>query len=231
MSQPRFAVYFTPAPESALARFGAAALGYDCATGEAMPLAALPGIDPASAVKAAVEPARYGFHGTLVAPFQLAAGCSAIDLEAMLEGFAAGRAAVSLGRLEVASIGRFVALVPAGPQDEACRLAADCLFAFDGLRAPLSASERERRLAAKLSSRQIELLDRWGYPYVLSEFRFHMTLTGPLPSDERQRFHAAFAEAFAPLAPEPVTVDAVSLLRQDERASRFRVVARAPLRG
>jgi Protein of unknown function (DUF1045) len=58
-----------------------------------------------------------------------------------------------------------------------------------------------------------------------------MTLTGPLPAGDRAPWQAALAAAFAPLADEPVEVDAVSLLRQDDRASRFRVIARRPLEG
>ena len=39
------------------------------------------------------------------------------------------------------------------------------------------------RAAARngLSPRQDELLKRWGYPYVLEEWRFHLTLTGRMP--------------------------------------------------
>ncbi len=231
MSQARFAVYFTPAPGSALAGFGAAALGYDCEAAKDVPHLALAGIDPADAARVAVEPARYGFHGTLVAPFELAGERSADELTAALEGFVANRAAFSLGRLKVDRIGRFIALVPAGPQDEVARLAADCLAAFDPFRAPLPRRDRARRLAAGLTPRQIELLDRWGYPYVLCEFRFHMTLTGPLPAGERERFRIALAAAFAPLADRPVEIDALSLVRQDDRAARFGVIKRAMLAG
>ncbi|RYF67274.1 MAG: DUF1045 domain-containing protein, partial [Comamonadaceae bacterium] len=31
-----------------------------------------------------------------------------------------------------------------------------------------------------LSARQDELMQLWGYPFVLEEFRFHMTITGRL---------------------------------------------------
>jgi hypothetical protein len=58
-----------------------------------------------------------------------------------------------------------------------------------------------------------------------------MTLTGRLPADERATWQAALAAAFAPLADEPVAVDAVSLLRQDDRGARFRVMARRPFKG
>ena len=41
-------------------------------------------------------------------------------------------------------------------------------------------AELARRRAGGLTPRQDELLQRWGYPFVLEEFRFHMSLTGPL---------------------------------------------------
>jgi len=230
-SQPRFALYFTPAPGSALARFGSAILGYDCDTGVGVPRRALDGFDDAEASRVTAEPARYGFHGTLMAPFELARGRSEDELGAALAAFAARRAPAALGPLKIATIGGFIALVPAGAQDDVRALANDCVTAFDGFRAPMSPRDRERRLASRLSRRQIELLDRWGYPYVFTEFRFHMTLTGRLPPDEQARWQMALAAAFAPLAATPVEIDAVSLLRQDNRAARFGVIARRRLQG
>jgi putative phosphonate metabolism protein len=229
-TQPRFALYFTPVSGSALARFGAAILGYDCDAGVPVARRKLDGIDAAAAAGAAAEPARYGFHGTLMAPFELAAGRSAEELAAALRAFAAARAPVPLGRLKVAPIGGFTALVPADSQDAVRALANDCVTTFNAYRAPMSPDDRARRLAARLSPRQIELLDRWGYPYVFSEFRYHMTLTGRLAPDEQARWLAALAAAFVPLADAAVEIDAVSLLRQDDRGANFRVVAREPLR-
>jgi uncharacterized protein DUF1045 len=119
--------------------------------------------------------------------------------------------------------------VPVGSEDAVRTLAGACVTAFNDFRAPLSPQDRERRLASRLSPRQVELLERWGYPYVFSEFRFHMTLTGRLPPHEQARWQAALAAAFAPLAPAPVDIDAVSLVRQDDRGAAFRVIARRPL--
>src|SRR5215470_8443779 len=112
-AQPRFALYFTPPPGSALARFGTGVLGYDCDTGAAIARRKLDGIDAVAAAAATAEPARYGFHGTLVAPFALAPGRSADALERALAGFVRARAPVPLGPLKVAGIGAFTALVPA----------------------------------------------------------------------------------------------------------------------
>jgi putative phosphonate metabolism protein len=228
-SQARFALYFTPVPGSMLARFGAEVLGYDCATGMPVARRKLDGIADEDAAAATAVPARYGFHGTLMAPFEPAPGRSPSELEDALAAFARDRAPVALGHLKIAGIGSFTALVPAGSEDAVRTLAGDCVTAFNDFRAPLSAHDRERRLASRLSSRQVELLDRWGYPYVFSEFRFHMTLTGRLPPHEQARWQAALAAAFAPLAPAPLEIDAVSLVRQDDRGAPFRVIARRPL--
>jgi putative phosphonate metabolism protein len=230
-SQARFALYFTPAPGSALARFGADILGYDCDAGTLVARRSLDGIDPQAAAAATAEPVRYGFHGTLMAPFALSPSRSVDELADGLAAFAASRAPVPLGRLKVAPIGGFTALVPAGPEDAVRTLAGDCVTAFNDFRAPLSARDRERRLAGKLSPRQIELLDRWGYPYVFSEFRFHMTLTGRLPAHDQARWVPALAAAFAPLAEAAIDIDAISLLCQDDRDALFRVIARQPLQG
>ena len=229
-AQPRFALYFTPVPGSALARFGAEVLGYDCDAGAPVARRKLDDIDAGDGAAATADPARYGFHGTLTAPFELAPGRAADELEDALAAFARTRAPVALGRLKVAAIGSFTALVPAGGEDAVRTFAGTCVTAFDAFRAALSTRERERRLAARLSSRQIELLERWGYPYVFSEYRFHMTLTGRLPPQEQARWQAALATAFAPLAQAPVEIDAVSLVRQDDRGAPFRVIARKPLR-
>jgi putative phosphonate metabolism protein len=229
-AQPRFALYFTPPPGSGLARFGTGILGYDCDAGAPVARSSLDGIDAAEAAAVTAEPARYGFHGTLMAPFALAAGRSADELENAVDRFARARASVPLGPLKVAGIGAFTALVPAGPEDAVRTFAGDCVTAFNDFRAPLSARDRERRLAARLSPRQVELLDRWGYPYVFSEFRFHMTLTGRLPREVQARWQAALAADFAALAPTPVEIDALSLVRQEDRDAPFRVIARKPLR-
>ena len=62
----------------------------------------------------------------------------------------------------------------------------NALAAFDSFRAPLSASDRAKRIASGgLNARQIELLDRYGYPYVMEEFRFHMTVTDRLSDADR----------------------------------------------
>jgi putative phosphonate metabolism protein len=224
---PRYAVYLAPAPGSALWRFGSSVVGYDAASGTDMPPhPALPGERDLWRDLTA-EPRRYGFHGTLKAPFGLAEGLSEGDLLTEGEAFAAGRTRFALPRLEVALLGSFVALVPDPGSGALDALAGECVRAFDRLRAPLPAADRQSRLQAPLTDRQIRHLDAWGYPHVFEDFRFHMTLTGPLPPDRRESVRAALAGAYAELAPG-LAVDGISLFRQDDPAGRFRVLARFP---
>ncbi len=63
-----------------------------------------------------------------------------------------------------------------------------------------------------MSARQQDYLHRYGYPYVREEFRFHMTLTGPLEEPALGHAANALAEAFlASGAHLPVMVDGVAL--------------------
>jgi putative phosphonate metabolism protein len=222
----RYAIYFAPPPEAALWRFGSQVIGYDAETG-----AEIAGPDglalPPDWPALTEEPRRYGFHATLKAPFQLGGGCSEADLLEAARLLAARRAAFVVPRLEVALLGSFVALVPAAPSEALDELAADCVRSFDHLRAPMSPEDRQRRLKAGLSERQTAYLDAWGYPYVFEEFRFHMTLTGSLPPERRDATRALLAEAYEGLAPG-LPVEGVALFRQDDRAGRFRILARLP---
>jgi hypothetical protein len=126
---------------------------------------------------------------------------------------------------------RFIVVRPAEPHAEIEALADACVAAFDRFRAPLTDTDRARRLAAGLTPRQTELLERWGYPYVLDEFRFHMTLAGPIADGERPAFAASLAKAFDGLAGDHLEIGAVSLMRQDDPPSAFYVLARQRLSG
>jgi hypothetical protein len=122
-------------------------------------------------------------------------------------------------------IAGFVAIVPQNPAAAVGQLAADCVVRFDRFRAPMTAEERARRAAAGLSVAQMNNIERWGYPYVLEEFRFHMTLTGRLAADRRAAIHARLREAYAQACGfHPIGVDQLALVRQDHVGSPFRVV-------
>jgi 2'-5' RNA ligase len=109
------------------------------------------------------------------------------------------------------------------------QLAADCVREFDPFRAPLTEEDLARRNPAKLSERQRDYLDRWGYPYVMEEFRFHMTLTGRLDADPRGPIVEMLRKRFATLRLETLAVDRIALFRQEDAESRFHIVGEWPL--
>ncbi len=201
----RYAIYYTPPPESALARFGAAWFARKA-----------PGLE---------APRRYGFHGTLKAPFGLAAGASEGELLRAVGSFAAARQALSGPTLRLSEMAGFLALTLSEPFGELNRLAADCVAAFDRFRAPLSEAELVRRRRTGLSARQEALLLRWGYPYVMDAFRFHMTLTERLDEEGLARERAEAEAMFAGPAPS-LFVDAVTVTVEPAAGEAFRVLCR-----
>jgi hypothetical protein len=223
MKDARYALYFVPPAESALYRFGASALGYDCYTGHDLPSLGSAELTMEEWLALTAEPRTYGFHATLKAPFYLHADFAERDLIAAFAQFAARQTApppfaASLGILE-----SFAALTPPAPVPGLDALAAQCVREFDRFRAPMGESERKRRLKHPLTERQIAYLDRWGYPYVLEDFRFHMTLSGRLSQNQYDMALRCLDRA-RPASILNVTVDSVALLRRDGPHSRFRVL-------
>jgi len=226
----RYAIYFVPGAETPLYRAGAALIGYDVYSGERLPFPGDLAVDDGEWSVLTSEPRVYGFHATLKAPFRLALGRSAEELAARIAAFAGDwREGVTITPSLGAVGGRFAALVPDAPSPVLDRLAACCVRAFDEFRAPLNDDERRKRLTAPLTARHREHLERWGYPYVFEDFRFHMTLTGPLAAPCRESVLSCLRDSLAAVAGTPVAVDRIALMRQGGVDTRFRVVASALL--
>jgi len=227
----RAAIYFTPPRDSDLARFSAAWLGRDMATGSDVPRLAIGGLDSTCQVEITRSPRHYGFHATLKAPFELAPGAALDDVRHALANFVAGRRAVQGPRLALRAFHGFLALMFAEPSPQVDMLAQTCVETFERFRAPLSDIDLARRREADLTPHQDELLQRWGYPYVEDEFRFHMTLTEQMSDAHCDMVQAALAPHVAPFCTEPLALEAVSLVAQEDRRSPFVLVERIALKG
>jgi len=82
-----------------------------------------------------------------------------------------------------------------------------------------------------LSQNQMQNLERWGYPFLFSDFRFHMTLTGRISLDRRNEVLAWLAKTFDRMCgSEPITIDRLALVRQDGADAPFRVIAETILK-
>jgi putative phosphonate metabolism protein len=172
-----------------------------------------------------VNARRYGFHATLKAPFRLAEGRTPEELNAAVARFAAGTAATVIPQLTLARLGGFFALVPGTQAPGLHALADEVVMAFDDFRAPATEAELARRNQAPLTPRQRELLGTWGYPYVLDEFGFHLTLTDRIPREQRPAVERVLTDWFGELLGDDVPVDALGVFTEAEPGAPFELTA------
>lgn len=219
----RYALYFTPHRDHPLTVAAANWLGRDAFSGADFPVADVHGFDADDLTKWTAEPRRYGFHGTLVAPVRLKPGLGEADAVRTAEYLVAQSPPTIIPRLRIARLENFLALVPAVPNAELEALASAAVDHFCALRAPLTEHEIARRNPDRLTDRQRAYLDRYGYPYVKDEYRFHMTLTGPVTEAEAARLEPILHDRFVQLLASPVDVDAVALFVEPEPGAPFTV--------
>jgi putative phosphonate metabolism protein len=225
----RYAIYFAAEAGSPLARFGAEWLGYDVASGATMPQPALAEIDAERLREITGEPRRYGFHATLKPPFVLAEGFTCEQLDEAVATLARQGVAFEAPPLQLSCISGFWALTLSAPCPLLHALADRCVRDLDSFRAPPSAEEPARRRRVRLTARQDELLMRWGYPYVMDEFRFHMTLTARLDTKEGAVIARTLEPFVMPLCQTPLAIDAISLFHQECSDAPFRLLRRYQL--
>jgi putative phosphonate metabolism protein len=205
----RYALYMVPTGE--FYRAGADWLGWDSATGQPCAQPALADL-PQAADQIIATPRKYGLHATMKPPFRLAPGHDAAALDRAARSLCEALAPVTLPALAIRRLGGFVAAVPTAPSPALQDLAAQVVAGLDPFRAPLTEAELARRRKSPLTARQEMLLTRWGYPYVMEEFRFHITLSGSLPGPEAEHLRDVLAAHFALVLPNPCVIDSLCLM-------------------
>lgn len=224
----RYAIFHAPPPEAPWVQFATSWLGWDMQAGQDVAQPHLPGLTvPLAEVTDA--PRRYGLHGTLKAPFRLAPGSSQSDLVSACAALCRRLSPLPLGALRLTRLGRFLALCPS-PSPELSALAAACVRQLDPLRAPLSQDEMDRRRPTSLTPRQLANLQSWGYPHVLEDFRFHITLTGRLSKPDLTAVEAALEQSLMPLMPHQTMLGDLALAGEDAQG-RFHLLRRFELSG
>ncbi len=220
----RYAIYFTPAKDDALTETASRWLGRHAFTGVAYD-------DHAAYADLTAEPRRYGFHATLKAPFELSADCSEADLLAAFGNFAGNHQAFDIPNVVIGTLGPFFAIVPDRVYEPLQDFAADAVSFFEPFRAPLSDSDIARRRPQNLTESQRQNLSRWGYPHVMDDFRFHMTLTGPVPESDRADVASVLKRAFAAFTDRPLPISGLGLFVEPSRGEGFTVHTWMPLTG
>ena len=218
----RYAIYYLP-QDSAFSEAGAKWLGWDVITGK--PINRPQDID----LDIVATPQKYGFHATLKAPFRLRDGTSLANLSEGIRRLASRLAPVTI-TLQLARLGRFFALVGAENTSELNQLASTLVTDLDHFRAPLTQADIERRRPETLSQTQRAYLMQWGYPFVMEDFKFHMTLSGRLTSSEADRLQSTLSKTFAPFLNCAHTIESICLVGENQDGY-FELIERAHLGG
>ena len=224
----RWAVYFIPASGD-LVDFADSWLGWSAREGCSVQRPDVLNFGPPIS-EITQGPAKYGFHATLKPPFRLASGTSQEKLADDCQKLAAQSAAFELESLSLVRLGRFLALKADGDQSQINDLASRCVMQLDHHRAPMTKSEAEKRLASARSDSQRARIQGWGYPFVLDQYRFHMTMTDKLPKGDLDETQQALGKVLDPMLGKLVPLDAISLVGEGEDG-KFRQIERFPPRG
>ena len=136
---------------------------------------------------------------------------------------------ITIPPMEIAVIGKFIALTPATSSPELEKLAGQCVRAFEAYRSPLSDEQVTAYRANKLTNHQDSMLVHWGYPYVMEEFRFHISLTERIDDiAERRALMMAVTDLAKPLTGKPVVIRDLAIFFQAERDHPMTILERIP---
>jgi putative phosphonate metabolism protein len=225
----RYALYFTPPQDDPLTMLASRWLGRDAFSNAAFAAKGVGEIDATEQFRTTEEPRRYGFHATLKAPFELASSVTERDLMEVATEFASKTPAFTLPQLVLGQLGRFFALVPGDLYPALQNFSADVVRTFEPFRATLSEADLARRKPEQLDEAHRANLLRWGYPYVMEQFRFHMTLTGQVEPPRQAATAAALRQIFADHIGRPHSISGLAVFVEETRGAPFTVHTWLPL--
>lgn len=227
----RFAIYYAPAKEDRLTTAAESWLGRSAWTEGQVQRDASINLPLNELELMTAAPARYGFHATLKPPMRLRSDINREALVDAVSGFAGGKSPVVIDDLALRWIGPFLALVPAKQNATLRVFAADVVKSLEIFRAPLRKGETEKRRKLGLTPCQEEMLAKWGYPYVMEEFRFHMTLTGPVAEGTRASVEVAARSHFSTWIGKPLSVDRLAIFHEAKPGKPFTAIGSYALGG
>jgi hypothetical protein len=172
---------------------------------------------------------KYGFHGTLKPPFSLNPSTSVESLLSAARVFARSLSPIEIPPLELAIIGKFIALTPTSQSAALEKLSAACVRAFEAYRLPLSDEQLANYKQNKLTVHQEQMLEHWGYPYVMEEFRFHISVTDRIDDPhEREEIIDALEKVAGPMLSKPVLVREITVFSQTGLDAPMVAIERIP---
>ena len=100
------------------------------------------------------------------------------------------------------------------------QMAAACVQQFEPFRAPLTEADIKRRDPSSLTPRQQDYLKQYGYPYVLDDFNFHMTLAGAT-DNKNSDYLLWLGSLYESIVKETPVLDRLSIFYQPDRNTAF----------
>ncbi|NQV58167.1 MAG: DUF1045 domain-containing protein [Alphaproteobacteria bacterium] len=228
-SYQRYAIYYIPRETEALLNLADDWLGRRTLNQVPYQRISISGISDAMAGDITEQPRHYGFHATLKAPFRLAPKMTRKRLFTAVEQLVQDINPAPRVRLHLDVMDNFLALRPFGDDTALRAIGNACVTELDHLRAPLDKGERAHRLKAPLAPLQIRFLERWGYPYVLGQFRFHMTLSDALPTSKIDSVYDALKAYFGNVLATPLSIDTICIVGDPGAGQPFEALERFTL--
>lgn len=225
----RFAIFYAPDSQSEFWHLASRWLGRDAVSEGSLNHGHSQNL-PLDLHQHTQSPARYGFHATLKPPMRLGPNVRENEVFEYAERFAAQQCSNTIGKLCIKNLDGFLALVPQNQSAQIGNVAGETVKFFEPLRAELNEEERRKRLAASLSPKQQEYLDKYGYPYIFDEFHLHLTLTNRLEPKIGDRLLGAASNHFAPILQSKHWLDCISIYREDSPGQPFARIADYPLK-
>jgi hypothetical protein len=161
----------------------------------------------------------YGLHATIVAPFRL--NSDEKTLLSALEELLLGEKEIPMPPLKIETPrDAFTALVPESLPKALKDLERKLVVNLNRLRD----KEAPLKNRGRLGDRAADYYQKWGYPYVLEEFFFHITLSDAADA----KTLAALKDFFPDEALGAFFIDSLCLSRQEDELP-FKTAARFPL--
>lgn len=218
----RLAIYFTPDPDSRLAREAALWLGRDIHSSSYSLFKPTLYISEELRRTLTKSPFHYGFHATLKPPFRLINGASIEMVEDKLHKFVRQYEKFILPQLELTQLNGFFCLRPVSDRAMLTELAHQVVEDFDEFRRPPDSAELQKRRQAGLTTHQEKMLRKWGYPYVMEEFTFHLTLTERISDNKEKALLAKeLRSRFKPPVLDYVGFNALSLFVEEDKKPMY----------
>jgi hypothetical protein len=223
----RYGIYYAPPKEHSLAKFSASWLGWDANVGFPINFSKLQGLRYKLS-EITKKPRKYGFHGTLKPPFALKEGKNPEELLHDVSNFSKTIRGFEIPKIKLQNLDGFIAIVPEKPCPKLQDLARKCVLEFDYFREIETFEQVQKRRILGLTQSQENNLIKWGYPFVLEDFNFHLTLSGRLQPDCLNNIMSVLSTELDEVLKLPLRINELCVVGEIPITGYFQIIHRFP---